>query len=132
MATLIKTITIYGSPSVTDANDWTAATNGTSGGEEEFEAKINAADGRWHIAISNASNSTPVKVHYVQGDYVGAKSTLMGSVTAGSTCLICFDSSACKFQNGKVKIRLVPAAQQSLAGANVALQAVEFVPVETK
>lgn len=131
MATLINTITVTKASILADTNTYTSATVGTTNRKEEFEAEISAADGNWHIEISNEANSFPINVELVAGDYVGAKSMSIGSVMAGHTAVLRIDSSVCKLKNGKVRIGLKPSEGQSLSGGGVKLHAIQFLPVNT-
>lgn len=131
MATLINTITVSGVPSVTDTAVYTNATCAQANTAEVFEAKLDAADGRWFIEIDNTGNANNITVSNLAGGYVGASTSEAGVVNAGSKAVVYADSAACKSFDGKIQLKLTPASG-TLASGGVKLHAVQFIPAECK
>lgn len=128
MATSVKTITVRFGTNVTDTNDFTKATNSQTDKPEEFEAEIEAADGKWYFDIDNSAGDGVVYVS-VAGN-MGTR--LIGLVRTNSRGVMVADSSACLADNGKMRIAIAPTPGKSLADMGVKVQAVQFIPVECK
>lgn len=131
MATLINTITVKGISSLAETTDYTMPTQSVAGQAEEFEAVVNAADGRWFIELDNSNGSSDVTASFLAGDYVGAKNAELGTVKADGKALI-FADSACFKTGGKLRFKLTPASGAALATCGIKLHAVQFLPTECK
>ncbi len=131
MATTINTISVNSIPSVTDTGLYTAATNTATVGAEIFEARLDAADGKWFIEIDNTESGSKLEIALVGGSYVGARTGNIGSINPESKAIIYVDSSMCKGDDGMIYISVKPKVG-SLAANNVKLHLVQLLPVENK
>lgn len=127
MATTVKLTTVT-SPSVAvKAEDYTVPTESGAGVYEDFCASIEAPDGRGFFVINNEDGSADVGVSLVAGDYVGATDTTPVTVAKGDIAYLFADSALCKAE-GKLWVRLTPAASTALSTCGIKIGAVQFMP----
>lgn len=119
MNTTVDTITINKLNTVTDFSSSTAASETDVNDAATFEARIDAADGRWFIEIDNTEGSTDASVTIKSGAYVGAANVNAGTVRAGSTSILFADSALCKNSDGRIQLEIKPAVEVKVRAAQL-------------
>lgn len=119
MTTVVETITINKLNTLTDFMPSTPADRTGESGAATFEAKIEAADGKWFIEIDNTDGSADAAVTIKSGAYVGAANVNAGTVGAGRRSILFADSSLCKNSDGRIRLEITPATEIKVRAAQL-------------